>query len=125
MNLSGLFTASVKGILILLATSNVACSAEPRSQNLAALQHEGIMIKKSKDFDDCIIDRVLRGEAMTDSKSVCLKKAIESCDVSEELQNAQTSREACLKFVEKATQRVIEYGHSVDCDSGYCTILFE
>jgi hypothetical protein len=125
MKTSGLFAASVKGNFVLLAFLTVACSAEPRSQSLAAEDQESILIKKSKDFDDCIIDRVLRGEAMTDSKSVCLTKANKSCDDAQELQNAKISKEVCLKMVAKATERVIEYGDSVDCDSGYCTILFK
>jgi hypothetical protein len=105
-----------KFLMILVASWSMACSVQSNSQASSNLRDQESL---SLAFKDCVISTVLKGSNMNDAKKSCLVKAQKACDEN------TTTKNSCLAMVSKATKEIVEQGQSVDCDSGFCTIVYK
>ena len=109
-------------LLFLCTTWTLACSVETHSE-VASLETKES--RSSQDFNDCVIENVLKRIPMEASKARCLDQAKKSCGLKSADKNSPDSQSSCLELLGKATQTVMQRGYAVDCDSGYCTILLK
>jgi len=113
--------------LMIVGVPLSGCSAETSSGSVSlsrpSLDETG---KFKRLFEDCVIGRVLAGADMEDSKTLCLIDVQKSCNLAPNLpeQENQASLPNCLEVVSKDNEFVIRNGKHVECDSGYCTIVF-
>jgi len=83
----------------------------------------GDLSKLTEFFKDCIIGKVLADNTIEGSKAACLIETQKFCE-REQIIKDSANRGACSDLVSKATKNIIEKGRSVECDSGYCTIVY-
>ena len=111
-------------VILLLGAFFAGCSVVETSRTASSEDSTTRDLSKiSELFKNCIIGKVLADTTIQASKEVCLNEAQKFCE-RELIIKDSANRVDCSELVNKATKNIIEKGRSVECDSGYCTIIY-
>lgn len=118
------FFQSFSVVILLLGALFAGCSvAETSRPAFSKDSTTGDLSKLTEFFKNCVIGKVLADNTIEVSKAACLIETQKFCERDQIIKDS-ANRGGCSDLVSKATKNIIEKGRSVECDSGYCTIVY-